>query len=664
VVRVAGPNARAARWRVPGLRRWYPNGILTDVYVDAAWVGAWSEGLEVGTQLLEQPLSPAGAYVPGSANNPGTVALRAASAQQLFPGDLLRLDLGTLYPGVLVLVGSITSAGLSHGWTVTAAAEVPFLADASPPLPGTSGAVTVLPASAIRGLGVSVPIVGVSLLRMDLMVQQLPPAGGPPQQLEQRTNLALNPVTLGRGGATPVVSSWLDVIQQGAVPPPVPDISRSLLLRADGPVLDDGGVYVPVAMDELGTGAEFMDAISGSLPDSGVWAGDDDLSSFDPIGLFLDPNMLHESVYDLVEDANELTVLSPEPIELRGVHSLVGVDEVAMIAVPDAVHIGWTKVEPVAETGHRPTPTPEPPVDWSRFECCDQTPPPPPPPPAPPVVPTAPPAPLLNPVAGYDPGPLFAVQRALVTLCAARADAVAVLSVPQHFQTADVLTWCQELTTDGEVSGPPLSFAGIWHPWVQEVEPTTPKLAPLRPLPPDGPVCGVIAAQEASKGAWVAPANVPLRGVVDVTPVVATPDLLTLFNAHVNLLAHQPGSFTTLSAHTLSSDPALLQLSVRRLLILLRKLCLDRGMRYVFEPNTDRFRQMVQISFRRLLTELTQLGAMLNFSVVTDCGVNTQNEIANGELIVQLLVAPTSPVEFITVTLVRAGEGLLDVLGP
>ena len=63
-----------------------------------------------------------------------------------------------------------------------------------------------------------------------------------------------------------------------------------------------------------------------------------------------------------------------------------------------------------------------------------------------------------------------------------------------------------------------------------------------------------------------------------------------------------------------------------------------------------------------LLTALTQLGAIVNFQVVTDGGVNTPDDIANGRLIVQLLVAPTNPVEFITVTLVRAGEGLLDVL--
>ena len=254
------------------------------------------------------------------------------------------------------------------------------------------------------------------------------------------------------------------------------------------------------------------------------------------------------------------------------------------------------------------------------------------------------------------------VQVALIQLCAARADAVAVLSLPAHYGTADFITWSQRLSNDRRVIGAPLSFAAAWHPWIQVVEPATPQLAPLRSLPPDGVATGTIAARENARGVWVAPANVPLRGVVGLTPALAKADEVSLFNAHDNLLVHQPGAFVGLSAHTLCTDPSLLQLSVRRLLILLRKIALQRGMRYVFETNTDRFRQMVRRSFERLLSTLTQLGAIVSFQVVTSGGVNTPDDIANGRLIVQLLVAPTNPVEFITVTLVRAGEGLLDVL--
>ena len=272
------------------------------------------------------------------------------------------------------------------------------------------------------------------------------------------------------------------------------------------------------------------------------------------------------------------------------------------------------------------------------------------------------PYPLQDDPASYDPAGLVTVQVALIQLCAARADAVAVLSLPAHYGTADFIAWSQQLSNDNRVSGSPLSFAAAWHPWIQIVEPATPQLAPLRALPPDGAATGTIAARENARGVWVAPANIPLRGVVGLTPTLAKADEVSLFNAHDNLFVHQPGAFVGLSAHTLCADPSLLQLSVRRLLILLRKIALQRGMGYVFETNTDRFRQMVRRSFERLLSTLTQLGAIVSFQVVTGGGVNTPDDIANGRLIVQLLVAPTDPVEFITVTLVRAGEGLLDVL--
>jgi phage tail sheath protein FI len=118
----------------------------------------------------------------------------------------------------------------------------------------------------------------------------------------------------------------------------------------------------------------------------------------------------------------------------------------------------------------------------------------------------------------------------------------------------------------------------------------------------------------------------------------------------------------SLSAHTLSADPALLQISVRRLLIFLRKLCLQRGTRYVFQANTDRFRQLVRDSFETMLSALVQVQAITNFQVITDASTNTPGDVANGRLVIQVLVAPTNPVEFITITLVRGGEGVLDVL--
>ena len=61
------------------------------------------------------------------------------------------------------------------------------------------------------------------------------------------------------------------------------------------------------------------------------------------------------------------------------------------------------------------------------------------------------------------------------------------------------------------------------------------------------------------------------------------------------------------------------------------------------------------------VADLTGRGALHAFRVVTDSGVNTPEDLENGRLIVALQVAPSSPVEFITINLLRTGEGLLDV---
>ena len=658
VVRVAGPAATAAAAVLPGLRRWTLDGTAAPVVVEAAWAGAWSAGLAAGTQLLEQPLAVKAPYRPGRPTG-GELVLDAPSALLLAPGDVVRLDLGPTLPGVYLVVGSATAGGPGGTWTVTAAAEVPFDLAGSPPAgPGAiepASAVDLLPATALALVPDAVLVAGARLLRMDLVVRQTPPAGGPAQQLEQWVDLRMNPAPGTTGAA------WTDVLQVPGDPAPAPDLARSLLLRTRA-VADDGGVYVPVAMDQLGTPAEFADQWAASPPDPAAVPGFDDLDHFDPSALFVDPRLAGETVLDLIEDAHQYTVLSHDPVALRGIHSLIDVDEVALVAVPDALHRGWTRFEPVPRPVE-PPPTAAPvPVDWSRFRDCVVAVAPPGPGEPTPVTPTVSDVPVLDDLATFDPSGLMGVQVALVQLCAARADAVAVLSLPAHYRAPDYLDWYQQLVNDERIIGTPLGYAAVWHPWVKIVEPTTPALSPLRALPPDGPACGTIAAREAERGVWVAPANISLRGVIDLTPPVSDAEALALFNGHDNLLRHRAGTFTAASAHTLSGDPALLQLSVRRLLILLRKLALRQGMRYVFQTNTDRFRQLVRISFERLLTRLTQLGAMVDFRVVTDAGLTTVHDEDEGRLIVNLAIAPTNPVEFITVALVRAGEGLLDVL--
>ncbi len=269
----------------------------------------------------------------------------------------------------------------------------------------------------------------------------------------------------------------------------------------------------------------------------------------------------------------------------------------------------------------------------------------------------------LIPVEAYPVDGLLAVQAALINLCAARADCLAVLNLPGHFATRDALDWQASLLAwPGMLDGSPLSYAAVYHPWLVVQEDTTPQLAPTRTVPPDGAVCGMIAARSLARGAWIAPANVALAGVVDLSPELNRADWADLFNGQFNLVRHLPGRFTLLSAHTLSQDPHTVQVSVRRLLIFLRKIALLRGTQYVFESNNALFRQRVQAGFERLMQRLLARGALTAYQVETGSGLNTQNDSDNGRFLVALKVAPTIPIEFITVVLLRRGENYLQVV--
>jgi phage tail sheath protein FI len=172
----------------------------------------------------------------------------------------------------------------------------------------------------------------------------------------------------------------------------------------------------------------------------------------------------------------------------------------------------------------------------------------------------------------------------------------------------------------------------------------------------------MIAAREIRRGAWIAPANVALQNTADLLPNFKDEEWSPLYQRQMNIVRRQPGRYALMSALTLSRDYHYRQLSVRRLLILLRKLALREGQRYVFETNNERFRALVQTYFENILNQILELGGLEAFQVVTNEEVNTANDYDNGRFIIALKVAPTLPIEFITITMLRSGNDALTIL--
>ena len=276
---------------------------------------------------------------------------------------------------------------------------------------------------------------------------------------------------------------------------------------------------------------------------------------------------------------------------------------------------------------------------------------------------------------GYDAGALVAVQRALLRMAAARADLLAVLSLPGHYREAAALRHVEALTaTEGEGglaaggvgalnSGETgaTSYGALYHPWLVGRDVVGGGRA-LRRTPPDGAACGVLARRALTRGAWIAPANEPLAGVVALEPRIGRDRWLDLQLAQVNIVRQEPRGFLVMNSDTLSREDDLREIGVRRLLILLRRLALRHGSAYVFEPNSPQFRRLVERDFEALMDQMFLRGAFAgatpaaSYQVVANETVNTRQSVELGRFIVELRVAPSRPMTFMTIRLVQTGE--------
>jgi len=266
---------------------------------------------------------------------------------------------------------------------------------------------------------------------------------------------------------------------------------------------------------------------------------------------------------------------------------------------------------------------------------------------------------------------LLSVHRALLRLAAASGELFAVLSLPRADRTADAVDHAARLTArrapgqpgdgldDGERRA--LSYGALHHPWVLSSTPT--KAADGRPrlaaCPPDGVAAGVLAARANGRGAWVAPANTPLRDIVGLDPLIEADDRPVLDAARINLIRREPRGFLALDADTLADEPEWRPISTRRLFSLLRRLTVRRGASYVFEPNGDVLRRAVERGFSQMLETLFHKGAFAGRTPAESFRVTVDPSPADrfaGRLLVEIAVAPATPLRFLTVRLRQVGE--------
>ena len=268
--------------------------------------------------------------------------------------------------------------------------------------------------------------------------------------------------------------------------------------------------------------------------------------------------------------------------------------------------------------------------------------------------------------ADYQPDHLLAVQRAMLSFCSARGDVFSVLSMPFHYRFPDVLEHIQKLQatvsgTTAALETRDLSFGALYHPWLTTR--TTIKNGSYLTIPSDGAVCGMAADISLTKGAWVAPANIPIKDAVSLSPHFDLDEYREFYSNQVNFISPTPRGFLVMSAATICPDRSLVSINVRRLLSLLRRLAMREGRTFVFESSSAAFRRRVKYHFEGFLEQLFYRGAFAGkstkeaYRVLVDDTLNSPSAIDRGRFVIELQVAPSEPLVFLIVRLVQQESG-------
>jgi hypothetical protein len=255
--------------------------------------------------------------------------------------------------------------------------------------------------------------------------------------------------------------------------------------------------------------------------------------------------------------------------------------------------------------------------------------------------------------------PILARQRRLVDLADRQRRFVALLDVPRFLPARAVARWRARFDS---------SYAAAYHPWLGVVDADDPQRL-VEPVPPSAFAAGIIAERERRLGLPWGPANELAADAVTLLEAVADADHDALHLLGVDVFRAERDGFRLTSARTLSSDPDYRQLSVRRLVTMLR-LALERQLQWmVFEPNNPELRLVLTGVVTQLLRELFRANAFAGtteeeaFFVRCDDALNPSWSQEQGRVVAEIGIAPAQPLEYIVLRISQNADGGLGVEG-
>jgi hypothetical protein len=310
--------------------------------------------------------------------------------------------------------------------------------------------------------------------------------------------------------------------------------------------------------------------------------------------------------------------------DLRGLRLLEAIDEVSILAVPDAVFR-----EPAA-----PPPPPPPPPDP-----CDG-------------FPQPKPAGAVNEVHNaLNAADGLQVQQAMIDQCQRLRYRVALIDPPDQLQIDTVQTW---LFNSGLITRFSL-YAALYYPWLKVPDPLQP-LGNTRRVPPSGAVAGAYAYNDLTFGVQRPPANLELDWTTDVGQAISDAQQGDLNQNNINALRVFPGRGIRIwGARSLANEDNTEWrfIHVRRLMSAIEETVEHQSRWAVFQNNDNALRASLKHSMEVLLEGIWAAGGLKGgtpaqaFYVKCDSANNPQDVIDRGQLICEVGIAVAAPMEFI-----------------
>ena len=236
----------------------------------------------------------------------------------------------------------------------------------------------------------------------------------------------------------------------------------------------------------------------------------------------------------------------------------------------------------------------------------------------------------------------------LIAFAEKQKDKFIIACTPPNVTPDDAVDWVRnELNTYSK-------YCAIYYPWVKIRDPLTQKIRLFNPL---GHIAGVYARTDTTRNVSKAPAGVidgQLRFVISVERRLDKEERDKLYQARINIIREdQFVGKAVWGARTLSKDVSWQYINVVRLFQFIEKSLFNTAYLNVFENNNPALWATIRMSFEAFLRTKFYEGYFAGrtpeeaYFVICDETNNTQQDIDQGILYVDIGIAPNKPAEFI-----------------